>query len=60
MPPVERCRKEEKFTCKIQKDMENIEISLGIDSVYINCPKSQLIDVLAKIEQYIIKNEYYT
>ena len=40
--------------------MENIEISLGIDSVYINCPKSQLIDVLAKIEQYIIKNEYYT
>lgn len=51
--PAELFIENEKFALNIQKDIQTIEIGYGIDVVYLNCHKNQLIEVLTKIKQHI-------
>lgn len=53
LSPAERFIEDEKFARKIQKNIQTIKIGYGIDVVYIDCHKNQLIDVLTTIEQHI-------
>jgi hypothetical protein len=53
LSPAERFVEDEKFACKIQKNIQTIKIGYGIDVVYIDCHKDQLKDVLTTIEQHI-------